>query len=70
LDFTVFQKTSSRLESSRLARSTRSHCHAARMVVVHGDADFGVDDGRKGIDTNVDAGIEEFDIARIEKIYK
>jgi hypothetical protein len=40
------------------------------MVDVHGDADFGVDDGRKGLDSNVDAGIEEFDIARIENIYK
>jgi hypothetical protein len=40
------------------------------MVDVQGDANSSADDGVKGLDPNPEAGIEEVDAARIEKIYK
>lgn len=42
------------------------------MVDVQGEANAVVDDGSKGLAaaSNTEAGIEELDISKIEKIYK
>jgi hypothetical protein len=54
---------------SQLARSKHPHCNAARMVDVQNAV---VDDGSKDltVTSNTEAGIEELDISKIEKIYK
>jgi hypothetical protein len=57
---------------SQLARSKHPHCNAAGMVDVQGEANAVVDDGSKDLTatSNTEAGIEELDISKIEKIYK
>jgi hypothetical protein len=57
---------------SQLARSTHSHCNAARMAEVQAGSELAVDGGTKSLssNSNIEAVIEELDISRIERIYK